>query len=174
MEEYIKHIEPLLIKIIATSYKITAQVPLSEADLKQMENIKKCADLFRELNKDSKDILFLDKKCENKNSDTDSDNTKLVLNNTDNEFAFDINLDNDFSLFVDENKNLINCNNNSTDTNSDSNKKENNKKEISYETDPELIEICKKNKILFDEFTKQNYVKLQNIQDSFWSTVDVK
>lgn len=170
MEAYIKLIEPLIIKMVAISYKITVDIPLSDEDKLQIENIKKCATLFNELNKGRGNIL-IEQNEENKNISGEDSNLISDSNSnlhSDSNSNLNVDPDFDFSLFVDDNKSIINFQPESTNTKED--KTEN---EISYDTDPELIEICKSNKIKFDEYTKQDFIKLQNIQDSFWRTTDV-
>jgi hypothetical protein len=167
MESYTKLIEPLLIKMVATNYKVTSGIELSEEDLVQMDYIKQCVDLFLKLNKDTGVPLFRGKNGNNSNNDN-SNNEKTrepeIMEKTitmDNPFEVDSQLD--FNSFVDENKSIVVFNN-----------KENDEVELSYETDPKLIEICHNNKVMFDEFTKNDTIKLDNLQDSFWKTIDVK
>lgn len=186
-KDYIKRTEKLLTTIVAISYKISTKIPLSKNDLEQIEHITKCANLYKELNKNKCDD-DVGKEESVKNDNVKNDNKYLVtdtnisditnhsLPDTVSNKCTDIVVSDiadtstevdpffDFSMFVDENRNIINF------------PKEDDKKEdeITYENDPELIEICNANKIKFDELIKQNIIKLDNIQNSFWGTIDVK
>ena len=166
MESYTKLIEPLLIKLVATNYKVTSGIELSKEDLIQMDYIKQCVKLFLELNKENGVPLFRGQNGDTSNEEKIREKTREpeIMEKTmtmDNPFEVDSQLD--FNSFVDENKSIVVFNN-----------KENDEVELSYETDPKLIEICHNNKVMFDEFTKNDALKLNNLQDSFWSIIELE
>jgi hypothetical protein len=195
-KDYVELIEPLITKLVAISYKMSAHIILNEDDKKKMEHIKTCALLYRELTGDKL-------KSNNDKVDKKLEIDKQLL--ADEEFAIDTainsldnwNDDKEVTNWFDgdipsnwfdldtpglDDADATQSKEISTVPHFPENKKlqldnketVKEEKEISYETDEKLIELCKKNKIRFDELTMQCSIQLQNIQDSFWTTVDVQ
>jgi len=153
---FVKITEKLLIKMIAINYKINDEIRLNKSDKEHMEHILKCAKLYNKLIK-------------TKEKDEKENEMYEVFEAVNQDFDFE-----GFSDFSDELKSDSKPEPNNEDKIPASITFENTDDiEVTYETDPELIEICKANKIKFDELTKVSFEKLNNIQDSFWRTVDV-
>lgn len=151
MEDFNKLTEKMLIRMIGINYKMNEGIPLSNKDKEQFPIIIKCAKVFNKLNEN----LKLEKK---KDKIEDYNNLYGIFEPSEQESNFE-----GFSDLSDENKDEIK-NEPKTDPKIDD--------KITYETDLELIEICKTNKTKFDELTKQLSEKLNNVQDSFWTTID--
>jgi hypothetical protein len=162
MEDFVKITEKLLIKMIAINYKINEEIPLNTSDKEQMVFITKSARLFNKLNEN----LKIEKGKEVK--DKKHDKLYEIFETSDQEFDFE-----GFSDYSDDNKSDDKKNDVKNETYPKIEKIDIVDEEITYETDPELIEICKINKIKFDELTKKLAEKLNNVQDSFWTTIDV-
>ncbi len=168
MNEFSGIVEGLLIKLIAINYKINDDLPLNKSDREQMEIIKRCASLYNTLNSSLKL-----KKYEDKNDADVKLGNMYGIFDTAND-SDDLGAD-DFSGFSDYSDQSDNSGEVKINIKTDTKVEEPVIDEpITYETDPELIEICKENKIKFDELTKKLLINLNTVQDSFWTTIDVK
>ncbi len=166
--------EPLLIKMIAINYKITEDMPLNANDKEHMKIIRRCAELYNNLNEKIK--IDTGRNKYKNNSDTPFGEMHDLFD-MENGFG-DVGVD-DFSGYSDYSDLSDVSGETKIDTIKDPKSEEKKINEliieepITYETDPELIEICKENKIKFDELTKKLLIDLNTVQDSFWTTVDV-
>lgn len=187
IHKYVTMVENLNLKIIAISYKLSVGIKLTDDDVIQIGYIEKCAELYNGLNDGSVvDSIVVEESVVTANLPKLSDEEILTKDNNDDDFGFM-----DDYAFIDDKKDafaflddydFIDTEpvkpDNVSDPKKENNekkedKKEDKKEEISYETDPELMEICASNLIKFDEFTKRCNNELHSVQDSFWSTVDI-
>lgn len=170
--DYGKVIEPLITKMVAISYKTITKIPLSESDKRHMEYIIECAKMYN--NMTSNDKVMNEKKVEEKKIEEKNVNGKEkdTYNWYDDEpaiipddwFKDDVEIPDIFS----DSREII--------VHDDSKDKKEDKKEdeITFETNEQLIEIAKNNKIKFDELTKKCNEELEHVNDSYWTVIEIK
>jgi hypothetical protein len=164
--EYSRAIEPLITKMVAISYKTLVNIPLSESDKRHMEYILECAKMYDNMASNDK-VIHEEKKVEQKEKENKAYNWFDEIPDTIPENWFKDDTDEIPDIFTDSRELTVH--------NDFKDKKEEKKEdEITFETNEQLMEIAKNNKIKFDELTKKCTEELKNINDSFWTVIEIK